>query len=443
MTNISEFNYPIILATNSQECKDKGLDGKNSEISIAILKEDFLKGEEKFYAYRWGMIYDSKNEFKPNIIGNQRIKGDMLESYYRMLPEARERLQILKNELNTVNVKNTPNYEEIAMLEKEIVDLRQVIDYRNEQIEGLEKRLQASTPPSSTSQIDEMEKLLKLQKEALEQARLLTPKKIKITINLEEREIDGEVVHANFEKVIKSVMKKIPVYLYGPAGTGKSELAGQIAQALNLKFYPASTITQEFKLSGYSDANGNYHETQFYLAFKNGGLFMLDEMDASAPETLVTINTAISQGYFDFENGRIDAHPDFRIIAGGNTIGNGADNIYNGRNKMDGSTTDRYFKVKIDYDIEIEKVITGNNLELISFARSLREAVKESEGIQLIVSYRSLSRITELESEFELEELLDMSLVAGIEKDDLKMLVRNMSINSDNKYYKALRKLTA
>lgn len=45
---------------------------------------------------------------------------------------------------------------------------------------------------------------------------------------------------------------------------------------------------------------GNYQETQFFKAFTEGGLFMLDEMDASIPEVLVILNAAIANRYFDF-----------------------------------------------------------------------------------------------------------------------------------------------
>ena len=57
---------------------------------------------------------------------------------------------------------------------------------------------------------------------------------------------------------------------------------------------------------------------------RNGGLFFLDEMDASIPEVLVLLNAAIANGYFEFPNGKITAHEDFRVVAAGNTVGSGA-----------------------------------------------------------------------------------------------------------------------
>ena len=77
---------------------------------------------------------------------------------------------------------------------------------------------------------------------------------------------------------------------------------------------------------------------------------MLDEMDASIPEVLVILNAAIANRYFDFPApiGYVEANPNFRVIAAGNTTGHGADFEYVGRNQLDGASLDRFAVVKID-----------------------------------------------------------------------------------------------
>ena len=117
-----------------------------------------------------------------------------------------------------------------------------------------------------------------------------------------------EILHEKFGKILNLLKRKQAVYCYGQAGTGKSEMAKQLADALGLKFYPMSTLTQEFKLHGFVDGNGKYHETNFYRAFKNGGLFFLDEMDSCASDVLVGINGALANGYYDFPEETIFAH---------------------------------------------------------------------------------------------------------------------------------------
>ena len=126
---------------------------------------------------------------------------------------------------------------------------------------------------------------------------------------------DTEVKHECFNALLQLVQLGESVYLYGPAGSGKNYVCEQIARALGIEFYYQNSITDEYKLTGYLDASGNYHETEFYRAFTRGGLFMLDELDASCPDTLVTLNAALANGYFTFPGGRVKMHPDFHCIA--------------------------------------------------------------------------------------------------------------------------------
>lgn len=150
----------------------------------------------------------------------------------------------------------------------------------------------------------------------------ILPKKIEIVDNKVKKEMTG-IFHNKFEDILKIVKKDIPVMLTGPAGAGKNHTLEQVAEALDLDFYFTNSVTQEYKLTGFIDANGKYHETEFYKAFKNGGLFFLDEIDASVPEALIILNSAIANKYFDFPTGRIKAHKDFRVVCAGNTYGTG------------------------------------------------------------------------------------------------------------------------
>ena len=104
-----------ILATNSIEVKEKGLDGKNSEISVAIIDDELKQGKEKFYAYRWGMVYDPENEFSPNIKGNQKIKLDMQEEFFKLLPIARKELYKLKSAMHSTSENNADGKELVQL----------------------------------------------------------------------------------------------------------------------------------------------------------------------------------------------------------------------------------------------------------------------------------------------------------------------------------------
>ena len=258
--------------------------------------------------------------------------------------------------------------------------------------------------------------------------------------------VDGKRVpmkgiqHDKFETVLKFVANDEPVFLTGPAGSGKNVLCKQVAEALGLKFYFTNAVTQEYKLTGFTDAMGTYQPTQFYKAFTEGGVFMLDEMDASIPEVLVILNAAIANRYFDFPApiGYVEAHPDFRVIAAGNTTGHGADIEYVGRNQLDGASLDRFAVVRIDYSEAIENSVAMGDMELADFCRDFRRSALEA-GLSIIVSYRAIGRLAKMVQLLSIEEALETCLVKGLDMDDVRIIEKGLNKNS--KYRSALRNI--
>lgn len=264
-------------------------------------------------------------------------------------------------------------------------------------------------------------------------------RKIVTVVDDKKAPVQG-IQHDKFETVLKFVANNEPVFLTGPAGSGKNVLCKQVAEALGLKFYFTNAVTQEYKLTGFTDAMGNFQETQFYKAFTQGGLFMLDEMDASIPEVLVILNAAIANRYFDFPApiGYVEAHPDFRVIAAGNTTGHGADYQYVGRNQLDAASLDRFAVVKIDYCEAIENSVACGDMELANFCREFRKAA-DIAGVQVVVSYRAIGRLAKMVQLLGIEEALETCLVKGIERDDVNNILNG--ITTDSKYKTGLRKV--
>ena len=256
----------------------------------------------------------------------------------------------------------------------------------------------------------------------------------------EPRPVTG-TFHEAFPTVVKLVNMDLPVYLSGEAGTGKNVICKQVAEALNIPFYFTNAVTQEHKLTGFIDAGGHYHETQFYKAFKDGGLFFLDELDASIPEVLIILNAAIANRYFDFPTGKVTAHKDFRLIAAGNTFGTGADNVYSGRYNLDGASMDRFNVIPIKYSDKIERAITDNDKDLLDFCHAFRGLTKTS-NINCIFSYRALDAITKLKEVLPIKVALKISLIKGMDKDDLILLQQGIKgIPESNKYLRAFKEL--
>lgn len=263
----------------------------------------------------------------------------------------------------------------------------------------------------------------------------------KIEVQVGERKTDfDEVLHEEFETVLEFVQNNEPVFLTGPAGTGKNVLCKQVAKALGLDFYFTNAVTQEYKITGFTDANGIYHETQFEKAFKYGGLFMLDEMDASIPEVLTILNASIANRYFDFPSGKdengneiggfCEAHPDFRIISAGNTFGLGADYEYVGRNQLDMATLNRFALVEIGYDKNIELNVAEGDSELVDFVEEMRYTANQN-GIRMVISYRDISRIAKMKkTSLGLPKVLKTCLLKNLRKDDINTLTCSMDFNN-------------
>lgn len=297
----------------------------------------------------------------------------------------------------------------------------------------LRVRIQKDTKEQVTEQVNEEVNII-IEKFKSEITGVITTHEI-IKPSGEKKVLEGVVVHEKFDTVLKLVQADLPVFMSGPAGSGKNVICKQVAEALDLDFHFTNAVTQEYRLTGFIDAMGKYHETEFYRAFKFGGVFFLDEMDASIPEVLVILNAAIANRYFEFPCGKIDAHPNFRIVAAGNTFGTGADNTYTGRYCLDGASLDRFSVVEIDYSKAIEKYITNFNTDLIDFCETFRKVTRTAK-IDCIFSYRALSAITKLEGNLGLKDIFRMCVTKGIKGDDLgtiKTEIRKFNLEA-NKY---------
>ena len=250
--------------------------------------------------------------------------------------------------------------------------------------------------------------------------------------------IDGKTTKTNTPKILDSQFGDIlelvanheNVYLYGPAGSGKNVLCEELAKALNVPFYYQNTILTKFDISGYKNAGGEFEETEFYKAWTNGGLFMLDEVDNSQAEALIALNAALANGYYTFPNvGKVKAHKDFYCVAAGNTNGQGATDEYCGRYKMDESSRDRFFFVKIDYNKEIEKSIVGEHKDILSFVYDLRK-ISEELQLSLICGYRAISKLEKYYNKENVKFILDGFIFRGMLIDDIKEIASRLKDNN-------------
>jgi cobaltochelatase CobS len=196
-------------------------------------------------------------------------------------------------------------------------------------------------------------------------------------------------------------------YMVGPAGSGKTTLAAQLAKALgrDFAFLSLSGGVNETHLLGrvlpQADGSWAYKASEFVRVYENGGVFLLDEVDAADPNVMVTINAALANGHLanPVSGTTHKRHADTIIVCAANTFGTGADAQFVGRNALDAATLDRFVcaMVQVDYDRAVETRIAESTCgayaarELLDWAWGLRARttsarIRRTVGTRLIVT---------------------------------------------------------
>jgi MoxR-like ATPase len=208
-----------------------------------------------------------------------------------------------------------------------------------------------------------------------------------------------------FKKTLSIARARKNILLVGPAGCGKTTLAREVANDMKLpfSFIQVSEGMSESHLAGklvISDDGGmRYQGSDFVRTYENGGVFLLDEIDAGNANTLVFINAALSGNICSVPNRPektiAEKHPDFVCIAAANTFGNGADRQYVGRNQLDAATLDRFRigTIYMDYDPKLEERIVEK--DVLSWGRRIRSIINENK-MRRIVSTRFLKDLTDM-----------------------------------------------
>lgn len=154
----------------------------------------------------------------------------------------------------------------------------------------------------------------------------------------------------------------MPIYIYGPAGCGKTSGLKQIAARIN---YPVYEVTgydsmQPVDLEGCQSLRASETgatETQWLLgplakAMQEGGLFIFNEMDMASPGSLVALNTVLDGSPLTLEQTgeTIAPAPGFKFAATGNSNGSGDDSgAYAGVMRQNFALQDRFVCLKAGY----------------------------------------------------------------------------------------------
>lgn len=242
----------------------------------------------------------------------------------------------------------------------------------------------------------------------------------------EVKRIEG-IQHMVFPTVLMGIQEAEPLWLVGPAGTGKSTLAEQAAEALGLEFSAKSCSSQttETTLLGYMNATGGYVTTEFRKRYETGGVFLLDEVDNGNPNVLTVLNSALSNGFMAFPDGMVRRHKDFVLVATANTFGNGATADYVGRNPIDKAFLDRFSFITVGIDPLVEEAMLNSIIGLptavstkwLATVRKARENVA-TYGLKVVISPRATVKGAKwLRNGVAFTEVIAMTLTKGLHED--------------------------
>lgn len=257
-------------------------------------------------------------------------------------------------------------------------------------------------------------------------------RKVEVVVNNKPKKIKG-VLPEEYDAVLKLASQRRNTLLIGPAGCGKTYIAAKVAEALDMEFSSVSCTEglSESHLTGWLLPVGaagkfEYVSAPFVDRYENGGVFLLDEVDASDANMLTILNQALANDGFyipqRYKKPFVKKHADFVCIAAANTFGSGADAMYVGRNQLDAATIDRFCagRVLMDYSPVVEEALIDG--EVLKWGRKVREAIRQHR-LRRIMSTRVMLDITQMKTAYKwTQKDWERPYYIGWSRDELKLI---------------------
>lgn len=349
---------------------------------------DFLKG------------YNGNNAFVHSLKTQYQKKGTL----------SPKQAYFLQLEMSKTN-KNQPTQTKVVQQEKEEANMSMAT------FEPIEETTPVEETNSATPNVDHIEKMLaKIAGQVVAETMAKANSKLDAVILKAEKAVanaqksvlhvrvnGGNVVNLSSEahellpKIIANAKLGENTLLMGPAGCGKTTLAKQLSEALALPFgfLCLSAGVSETWLYGRQTPQG-FVEGEFSKFYRNGGVFLLDEIDAADANLLLSINTALANGsmYNPILGEKIKRHENFVCVAAANTFGLGGNAQYTGRNRLDAATLDRFATLKLDYSKALEARLCADT-KLLEKLHKARETLEARNALQ-VISTRAIERTAKL-----------------------------------------------
>jgi DNA polymerase III delta prime subunit len=242
------------------------------------------------------------------------------------------------------------------------------------------------------------------------------------------KKIDLGIQHKKFPQLCRAAAARLPdghhlnIWLYGPAGTGKSTAGQNLAQALGREFVSDGKLTSDFQVLGYKNTQGDYVRTKFRDAYEFGYVYMADEIDGSLPDALIGFNGGLANHVMAFPDQMIKRHRNFIFIGAANTTGTGGTIEYVGRMKQDAAFNNRFIYIDWPIDDALEEHMAEGEINWLNIVRRVRANVASHKITGHLVTPRAtLFGATLIRSGFTVAEAAEMTLKQGLSNAQWKL----------------------
>lgn len=226
--------------------------------------------------------------------------------------------------------------------------------------------------------------------------------------------VDIDAPHPYLQRVIRLVKAGIHVYLWGPAGSGKTTAGMQVAHALKRESEIDTLDPSTFRsmVQGYMTPTGDPVHTAFSRCYTSGKVYIADECDNAPGHVQTLYNSALANGHAPLAWGNVGRADGFAFIGTGNTPGRPT-REFPDRKPMSAAFADRLYFVHWPLDeaserkwaevtghgnaIKVPKARTITAQAWVDWVQKTREWAKSNAPTLMITPRASLVGIRALE----------------------------------------------
>lgn len=261
----------------------------------------------------------------------------------------------------------------------------------------------------------------------------------KVTLVVErpavESKVEIESPHPFVARVIRLMEAGLPVYLWGPAGGGKTTAGMQVAKALGRESEIDTLDPSTFRsmVQGYMTPNGDPVHTSFTRCWSTGKLYIADECDNAPGHVQTLYNSALANGHAPLAWGNAERGNGFGFIGTGNTPGRPT-REFPDRKPMSAAFADRLYFVHWPLDEQGERMWSGvggkaknqipsttgrqiNGSAWVDFVQNLREWAKANAPTLMITPRASITGLKALACGESPEQVADGLIFRGADSE--------------------------